>query len=183
MQYFLEDLLPFILPQGYALGVNCFLRPHQGKSDLRKSIPRKMQVFSSYYRPAKVIVVHDQDSSDCVQLKEQLLELCSIENACPFLIRIACRELENWYLGDMDALEGLYPKFNAARHRNSAKYRIVDHVFGAAELEHLIPGFRKTYAAKNVVLYMNTNDLSQNRSESFRQTVSGIRNFLTAEEE
>lgn len=183
MQYFLEDLLPFILPEGYALGVNCFLRPHQGKSDLRKSIPRKMQVFSNFHRPAKVIVIHDQDSSDCVELKGQLKELCSIEDACPFLIRIACRELENWYLGDMDALEGLYPKFNAGKYRNSAKYRIIDHVFGATELERLITGFRKTYAAKNIVLYMNTDDLSQNRSESFRQTVLGIRNFLITEEE
>lgn len=177
MMHFLEDILPFILPEGYAVGVNCHLRPHQGKSDLRKSIPTKMKVFSTFYRPAKIIIIHDQDSNDCRELKAQLQALCSTEGACPVLIRIACRELENWYLGDMDAIEGLYPEWIAEKMSRKAKYRIVDNTFGSKELEAAIPGFQKTFAAKNIALYMK--DLATNRSESFQQTISGIRRFLT----
>lgn len=177
MMYFMEDVLPFILPEGYELGVNCFLRPHQGKSDLRKSIPRKIKVFSNYYRPAKIIIIHDQDSNDCRELKVQLQKLCSIEGACPVLIRIACRELENWYLGDMKAIQGLYPKFSAEKVSRSAKYREVDNCFGSKELERMIVGFQKTFVAKNIALYMD--DFSANRSESFQQTISGIKEFLS----
>jgi hypothetical protein len=177
MMHFLEDILPFILPEGYVLGENCFLRPHQGKSELRKSIPRKMQVFSNFYRPAKVIIIHDQDSNDCRELKAQLQELCAMEGACPVLIRIACRELENWYLGDMDAIQGLYPDFPAEKMQRKAKYREVDNSFGSKELEKMIAGFQKTFAAKKIAFHME--DLSANRSESFQQTISGIQNFLS----
>ena len=43
----LEQILPKILPEGFVLNENCFLRPHNGKSDLLKSIPRKVRVFSN----------------------------------------------------------------------------------------------------------------------------------------
>ena len=177
MALFLAQILPQILPEGYILGQNVFLRSHQGKSDLKKSIPKKLAVFSNWHTPAKVIIIHDQDSSDCKLLKQQLLDLCTYRNACPVLIRIACRELENWYLGDMVALESLYPKFKAHQHQDKAKYRQVDRVFGSEELEREIPGFIKGHAARNIAQHMT--DLSANRSESFQQTISGIRRFLS----
>ncbi|NJN77574.1 MAG: hypothetical protein HC803_03985 [Saprospiraceae bacterium] len=45
MKNVLDIILHQILPEGYVLGVNCFIRPHQGKSDLQKSIPIKVNAF------------------------------------------------------------------------------------------------------------------------------------------
>ncbi len=99
MANILRELLPKILPDGYELDVNCFLRPHRGKSDLQKSVPRKMKVFSNFYEPARIVIIQDQDSQNCLQLKKRLESLCEQSGFCPFLIRIVCRELESWYLG------------------------------------------------------------------------------------
>lgn len=57
MANILRELLPKILPDGYELDVNCFLRPHRGKSDLQKSVPRKMKVFSNFYEPARIVII------------------------------------------------------------------------------------------------------------------------------
>lgn len=77
MENVLKEILPPISPLGFELGVNCFLRPHQGKSDLKKSIPKKVRTFSNFYKPAKIIIIHDQDSNDCIELKNSLLDLCN----------------------------------------------------------------------------------------------------------
>jgi hypothetical protein len=178
MENLLNILLPKILPEGYALGNNCFLRPHEGKNDLKKSIPKKVKVFSNYHIPAKIIIIQDQDSqdsNDCKELKAQIVDLCNKSGDCPILVRISCRELENWYLGDMDAIAKVYPKFKPDTHRNKAKYRIIDDCFGAPELERSIKEFQKGFASKNIPLHM---DIGKNNSESFRQLVSGIQKFL-----
>lgn len=70
MDYFLREVLPQILPPAYKLGENCFIRPHQGKSHLKKSIPKKVKAFSNMDTPTKLIIIHDQDSNDCIKLKK-----------------------------------------------------------------------------------------------------------------
>jgi Endonuclease V len=56
MALFLEGLLPRILPPDYAFGINCFVRPHEGKSDLQKSIPKKLRAFTHFPYPVKVLI-------------------------------------------------------------------------------------------------------------------------------
>lgn len=176
MENLLKVILPQILPVGYKLGINCFLRPHQGKSDLRKSIPKKIRTFSNFYRPSKVIIIQDQDSTDCKELKKNIIDLCRANGDCPILVRIPCRELENWYLGDMDAIEKVYPNFRARSHKYRAKYRNVDNLHGAYELEKSIHNFQKGFASKNIPKYM---DIETNKSVSFNQLMTGIQNFLS----
>jgi Domain of unknown function (DUF4276) len=113
MENLLIEILPKILPSGYTLNENCFLRPHNGKSDLRKSIPKKVKAFSNNAE-TKIIILHDQDNNDCRKLKKEIQELCNLNGNCPVLIRIVCRELEAWYWGDLDAIQKVYPNFKAA---------------------------------------------------------------------
>lgn len=182
MADFLRSLLPRVLPANYALGVNVFIRSHQGKTHLQQSIRRKIKHSLPYYgRPVKLIVIQDQDANDCMVLKEELREAANNDHGIPVLIRIACRELENWYLGDMEALAAIYPGFKPAKFRERAKYRVVDSTYGAKECATLIPAFSKTEAANAIAGHME--ELAANRSESFQQTISGIRNFLSTEEE
>ncbi len=181
MQLFLNDLLPFILPEGYVVNQSVFIRPHEGKSDLRLALGRWVPIIRNWHESAAIIVVHDQDAADCAEVKTTLRQICEERGGCPILIRIACRELENWYLGDLDALYGVYPTFNIAQIRNNTRYRIPDNTYGAAECKRLVPEFNKTEAAQEIMLYM-MDRLANNRSESFRQTVSGIQRFLDSEE-
>lgn len=176
MKNFLEIIFPKILPPGFELNNNCFIHPHQGKSDLQKSIPKKVLAYKRFPQKVKLIVVHDQDSNDCLILKNDLLDLVKSQNKNqPCLIRIACKELENWYLGSLHSIEKVYPMFKASKFTNKAKYRNPDNIFGAPELQMLIKNFSKGFASKQIPKYM---DLENNNSPSFNHLISGVQNFL-----
>lgn len=172
----LTEILPKILPEEYQLNTNCFLRPHQGKSDLRKSIPNKIRAFSNSPEDVKIVILHDQDSNDCKELKRQIYELCIQSGDCPVLIRIVCKELEAWYLGDMDAIQNVYPRFKASNHKRTAKFRNPDICNASDELGKMIPDFQKGYASREIPKSM---DVEVNTSESFNQFKNGILKFLS----
>jgi len=150
MKHFLINILPLILPDGICLNRNCFIRQHEGKQHLKKEIPKKVRAYKHYGTPVKVIIIHDQDSADCKVLKADLTKLVNDSGPLPHLIRIACRELEAWYLGDMDAIEQVYPKFKAARYRNWNKFRNSDLCNASDELRKIIPEFQKGVAAREI---------------------------------
>jgi len=170
----LRELLPKILPSGYRVGENCFLRPHQGKSDLKRSIPKKMKAFSN--QEVKIVILHDQDSNDCIKLKKELTELCKTNGTCPFLIRIVCRELESWYLGDMAAIEAVYPRFRAKKYFKKSKFRNPDKLGAASdELTKLVKGFQKGTSSRKIAPYLT---IENNKSRSFNNFISGLQKFL-----
>jgi hypothetical protein len=174
MEYFLRGLLPRILPEDYTIDVNCFIRPHEGKSDLQRSIPRKIKAYGRYGYPVKVLIVHDQDSNDCLVLKNKLVDLTQGSNL-PVVIRIACRELENWYLGDLKSLAKLYPDVKASQLEGKAKYRNSDRLSGSYELDQLTKTFSKTGAARSIGSII---DIDLNRSISFQQFISGLNKLI-----
>ncbi|HMO39096.1 MAG TPA: hypothetical protein PKC76_10215 [Saprospiraceae bacterium] len=144
MKNVLDIILPQVLPTGYQLGVNCFIRPHEGKQDLQKQIPGKLRAYQNMSKSFKVLIVQDQDSNDCVALKSKLIKLVAPYTDVTTVVRIACRELEAWYLGDMAALEKVYPKFKAPKYASRAIFRNPDAVMNpAAELKKLFLPFKK----------------------------------------
>ena len=176
MAFFLEELLPRILPPQYQLNVNYFLRPHNGKSDLLKSIPRKVKAFSNVnYETVKIVVLHDQDSNDCIKLKSKLKTICEESGTCPVLIRIVCRELEAWHLGCFDGLEKVYPRLKGSIHRNKAKFRNPDSCHASDELRRIVPEFKKSDTARQMGKII---DINSNKSDSFQQFISGLSKFL-----
>jgi hypothetical protein len=174
MEYFLRGLLPRILPKEYVLDENCFIRPHEGKSHLQKSIPIKMRAYARYPYPVKVLIVHDQDSNDCKVLKNKLIELAGVSKI-PCLVRIACRELENWYIGDFEAVEKIYPEIRAEQQFKKAKFKDSDSVFGAHEIGLLTKNFGKIHAARLLGEIIN---IQANTSPSFQQFISGLSKLL-----
>jgi hypothetical protein len=175
MKNFLSGILPKILPDGYQLNLNCFIREHQGKQDLKKSIPIKIRAFKHYKKFIKVIIIHDQDSSDCKVLKAELQKLANTISGVPSLVRIACKELEAWYIGDIDALEAMYPQFKANRYRNWSVFKNPDICNASDELRKLIPRFQKGIASKEITKHIN---LDKNKSKSFNHLITGIKKFL-----
>jgi len=170
--HLLEQLLPGILPAN----VTYLCIPHQGKSDLQKSIPRKLQ---NWLRPnTRFVILHDQDNhADCRALKKKLQDLCLSGRQMP-LIRIVCRELEAWYFGDLDALQQAFPGFKASQYRGKPKLRNPDEIDNPGEyLKRIVKGFSKGKAARTVPRYM---DIDSNTSGSFQQTITGIRRLAEA---
>lgn len=176
MENVMRSILPKILPSGYQFNVNYFLRPHSGKSDLQKSIPQKMKVFSHFHEPVKLIILHDQDSNDCVELKRRLIQLCESNGDCPFLVRIVCRELESWFLGDMKAIEAAYPRFKAKLYENKQKFRNPDLCNAADELSKILPQFQKLSTSGAVSEHL---DINRNTSPSFKNFISGLKKAFT----
>lgn len=175
MEFFLREILPKILPADYKLDINCFIHPHEGKSHLKKSIPRKIRAYPRYGYPVKVLIIHDQDSNDCIKLKHELIDLTFSIVPIPTIIRIACKELENWYLGDLAAIEAVYPETRATVYTGKAKYRNPDLVFGGFELEQMTRNFSKIQASREIPKYM---DLANNNSNSFNHLIFGLNKLI-----
>jgi hypothetical protein len=176
MKVFLESFLPRVLPSNFILNENYFLRSHSGKSDLQKSIPLKIKAFNNYHEPVIIIILHDQDSNDCQILKNELLSLCS--NSSPnisVLVRIVCRELESWYLGDMASIQQAYPNFASQKFEKKAKFRNPDITNASYELKRILPEFQKVEGARRISPYMN---ISDNKSNSFHQFASGLEKII-----
>ncbi len=176
MEQFLKEFLPRILPEGFVIGQNCFIRPHNGKSDLQGRIPGTVKAYQNYPWPVRLLVIQDQDSSDCIQLKQQLIQLIRANNPnIPFLVRVACRELENWYLGDLTAVEKVYPRSNASRLADKAKFRNPDRLTGSHEMRALSAEFTKTDCARRMGPLI---DIQSNRSVSFGHLVTGLQRLV-----
>ena len=170
-----EHLLKVILPKILPSDVTPLFISHQGKSDLQKSIPNKIKAWQ--YPNDYFIILHDQDSHNCIDLKKELRQLCSsVKCQHDPLIRIVCQELESWYFGDLDAVQKAFPRFSACRYKNKAKYRKPDDIKNPGnKLKKIIRDFNKGYAAIEVPKYM---DLSKNTSVSFNHFLCGVNKFL-----
>ncbi len=77
--------------------------PHEGKSDLEASIPRKIGHWRAS-DPPRFIILRDNDGSNCSRLKSRLNSLVPSAAHGRVKIRIVMHELESWYLGDLSAL-------------------------------------------------------------------------------
>ncbi len=170
MEECLRNLLPRLVPVHWKLDENYFIRKHQGKSDLKKSIRAKIPVFAHFHDPVSVIILHDQDSADCKLLKEEIRQICGQYNR-QLLIRIVCRELESWYLGDLNAIELAYPKFKSKTYKNRATLRNPDNLNAKDYLKSILPEYREISSSREISKHL---DVKSNNSESFKQFVMGV---------
>lgn len=169
MKELLEILLPKILPNDMEKPL---IIPHNGKSDLAASIPKKLRAWQN--PDDKFVIVHDQDSNDCIRLKSELAALCK-DSKNKYLIRIACKELEAWYFGDLEAVSCAYNK-DFTKLAAKRKYREPDKIGNAKEeICKLIPTHQQISGAKLIGSCM---DINKNRSHSFNIFVNGIRKLV-----
>ena len=172
MKEVLDIILPKILPDNVSFRTIA----HSGKSDLEASIPRKLKAWRQ--PDTKFVIVRDQDSGDCVQVKKALRKLAE-PSGKPVLIRIACRELEAWYFGDLPAVSkayGMELEYLAAKR----KYRNPDAIGNPKEeLRKWIPKHQQLSGARRIAVHM---DVECNTSPSFRCFVSGVRRLAGCSE-
>ena len=139
----------------------------EGKQDLDKKIEKKLK---GYLNPnAQFIILRDQDSSNCVELKENLLEKVKKANKLSQThIRIACKELESFYLGDLDAVKKAFPKVKASQ--ETEKYRDPDKLDNSAqELKRITNDkYQKIAGSRKIANYLDLGmENKKNRSKSF----------------
>jgi hypothetical protein len=147
--------------------------PHQGKTELESSFPKKLNAWSPELSP-KFIVCRDNDGGNCRSLKERLTNLIPAQAKHPVKFRIVIQELESWYLGDMKALEqaGLIGAGEGARLARKGKFRTPENLTNAKqEFIKLVKQKGQLQLARKIAPHL---DLKSNTSPSFVQFVNAL---------
>jgi hypothetical protein len=170
----LESLLPRLLPQ--VIHIQCVA--FEGKQDLEKQLPIKLNGWrtpDTYF-----VILRDQDSSNCHNVKRNLKSICDTANKPDVLIRIACRELESWYFGDLAAVEAGLEIDGLTVLQTKAKYRNPDNILHPSkELKKVTENrYQKLSGSRVIGKHLA---LDNKRSRSFRNFINGIRGIIAIE--
>ena len=166
----LDALLPRVLPEG----VGHRVVPFQGKQDMEKRMALRIR---GYLNPqARFIILRDQDShADCIALKRALQDRCvGTRREAHCLVRIACTELESFYLADLAAVSKALDLPGLDRLQGQRKFRDPDRLGSPSmELKALTKNrYEKREGSARIGQHLA---LDNTRSPSFRHLVAGIR--------
>ncbi|MEA5466392.1 DUF4276 family protein [Leptothoe sp. PORK10 BA2] len=169
----LEGFLPKVLPDHITPRYIVF----EGKSDLEKSLPVKLRAWLN--PRAKFVVLRDQDSGDCTVVKSNLVRLCNKAGKSNTLVRIACRELESWYIGDLKAVEDGLGVSGLANQQSTRKFRNPDLLNNAyEELSRVTKQrYQKVSGSRAIGPYLEKN---RNCPHSFRAFILGIEAIIAS---
>jgi hypothetical protein len=169
----LKGMLPKILPGDVCPEFKVF----EGKQDLEKGLSRTLKAWR--IPNCAFVVIRDQDSGDCHAVKQRLVDLCRQGRRDDVLVRVACRELESFYLGDLAAVERGLKLPGLARKQGSRKYREPDRLGNPSqELTRLTTGrYQKVAGSRAIGLQLN---IVHNKSHSFNILIAGIRKLVEA---
>lgn len=165
----LDALLPRILQEG--IEFRCI--PFEGKQDLEKQMVRKIRAYQN--SQARFIIMRDLDSHpNCLVLKQRLRDLCDeAGKAEQCLIRLACTELETFYLADLQAVETALQIHGLSKLQNKQKFRTPDHLGSPSkELKTLTKQrYEKVAGSRAIGQHL---DLNNGRSPSFYHLIQAI---------
>ncbi|MES2469508.1 MAG: DUF4276 family protein [Verrucomicrobiota bacterium] len=166
----LRGVLPKVFPH-WLENQHWLAVPHQGKSDLEASVPRKLR---AWHMPGDCFVImRDNDGGDGRAHKARLLSLAAAKPADQVMVRIVCQELESWFLGDLAAVAEACP--TAARNLKAShrKYPHPDRMTNASEeLRRLTEMPGKVGRAKMISACLT---VDVNLSHSFNIFISGLK--------
>jgi len=147
----------------------------EGKSDLEKNLERKLRTWNN--PDARFIILRDKDSGNCELIKNNLKHKCALSGKPETLVRIACHELESWYLGDLAAVEKGLKLTNLSRHQKKTKYRNPDILSNAAEELINLTDFKyqKIGGSRKIGPFL---DLEKNTSRSYIVFINGVKQIL-----
>jgi len=169
----LEGLLPRLLPMDKVAPLYVVF---EGKQDLEKQLGRKLRGWRA--PDSCFVVLRDQDSADCEDVKSRLVEICDEAiNARP-LVRVACREIESWYLGDLAAVEEVFSIKGLAQRSAKRPFRNPDRLGSPSlELEKMTEGrYQKVRGSRALAPHLALD--GSNRSRSFGVFLSGIQRLV-----
>ena len=179
--FFLEEasareMLKGLLPRIFGTNAHSFRYiVFEGKQDLEKQIVGRMRGYKE--QNCRFVVLRDQDSGKCEEVKSGLVKLCNEAGRNDSLIRVACRELESWYPGDLAAVERALGKKVSGQQQKS-KFRNPDRLSNPAqELEKLTDNtYQKVSGSRAISPHLS---LTDNRSHSFSVFVAAMQRLAT----
>lgn len=147
----------------------------QGKQDLEKNLKLKLRAWR--LPNCSFIVMRDQDSGDCKQIKDGLAATCEQAGKKDVLIRIACHELESFYLGDLAAVEKGLDLKGIERRKEQKKFRDPDLLANPSEEMFKLTNniYDKVSGSRAISPHLN---LESNSSKSFNTLITGIKNLI-----
>jgi hypothetical protein len=173
-------LLKKILPDG----VSYRIYSHQGKQDLEKALRTSLPSISKM-PGAKILVTRDQDSDDCVLLKQRLDDIIRNNISCDYYIRIVCKELEAWFLGDLNAISNAYPRFIPVKYSSKSTFRDVDKISSPSKyLLKIVPELKKKSTLPKMIVSETIAphlSIDKNRSKSFMNTLAAINKLVATQ--
>lgn len=169
----LEGVVPRLFPD-----VLCHYMVFEGKQDLHKRLVMRLRHWQG---DALFVVIRDQDSGNCVEIKAQLHTLCVEAGRPQALIRIACCELESFYLGDLAAVEQGLQITGLARQQSNQKFRDPDRLVNAAEELKKITknNYQKLSGSRSIAPYLRLDE--SHRSTSFKALMTGLQRIMHGE--
>ncbi|MBD2269165.1 DUF4276 family protein [Anabaena sp. FACHB-1391] len=159
----------------------------QSKDRLLKRLPERMKAYANFVTDdLRIVILVDEDRSDCQKLKKKLCDASSIvtqKKGNIVLHRIVVEELESWFIGDVAAIRAEYEKIPASLSQQ-AKFRNPDAIQGGTweELDKILKkygyetGLQKMDFAQKVSPHM---DVENNQSRSFQVFRDGLRRMIS----
>ncbi|MFI3197463.1 MAG: DUF4276 family protein [Methylococcaceae bacterium] len=169
-----KALLKTLLPRLLSDEICVRLIPFEGKQDLEKQLVKRIRGYQN--RHARFIVMRDLDSDpNCQALKQRLFKLCheagKAENC---LVRLACRELEAFYLADLAAVERALAVSGLSKKQNTSKFRTPDALGSPSRELKQLTGQVYEKIAGSLAIGEHL-ELDNTRSPSFKNLIAGIR--------
>lgn len=170
----LEGVLPRVLPANVTPRFIIF----KGKQDLEKQLVKRLRGWCT--PNTQFVVMRDQDAADCHNVKEKLVQLCEQAGKPETLVRVACREMESFYLGDLAAVENGLELSGIAPKQNSSKFRDPDHLANPVqEICRLTNNrYQKISGFRAIGPHL---ELTANRSKSFMALITGIKRLVESD--
>ena len=179
----LKEIVPKIIGNVHTFKIHNF----QNKDRLLKRLPERMKAYANFIHDDwRIVVLVDEDRSDCQELKKKLCHASSIvtqKKGNIVLHRIVVEELESWFIGDVAAIRAEYEKIPASLPQQ-AKFRDPDAIKGGTweELDKILKkygyetGLQKMDFAQKVSPHM---DVENNQSRSFQVFRDGLRRMIS----
>jgi hypothetical protein len=165
----LKGVLPNLLPDNIDVKYVVF----EGKQDLEKQLEKKLKLWqkaNSFF-----IVMRDKDGADCVAIKKRLsAKVLASGKQDVTLIRIACTELESFYLGDLAAVEQGLEISGLVKLQGKKTFRASDNFSNAKqELQKITKQkYQEISGSRAIAPYLKTD--GSNCSHSFNVLLTGI---------
>ena len=168
----LDGFLPKILPDNWYYLCVVF----EGKQDLETQIVKRLR---GYRIPgAKFVILRDKDAGDCKIIKNRLVKKCKEAYQSNVLVRIACHEIESWYLADLSAVQQGLDLSHLLQYQNQRKFSSPDdYPFPVETLKEIVPSYQKIGGSRSIGPYL---DPDNTRSHSFSVFVSGLRKLCAS---
>ncbi|MCD2451082.1 DUF4276 family protein [Methylicorpusculum oleiharenae] len=169
----LKGILPRLLPAEIAVKYIVF----EGKQDLEKQLERRLKGWNQ--PNSAFLVMRDKDSGDCVMIKNRLMEkVMATGKQDSTVVRIACTELESFYLGDLKAVEDGLNMPNLAKKQNVKKFRTPDLLSNASEELFKLTDrrYQKVSGSREIGPHLKID--GSNNSHSFNVLLAGIDKLL-----